>query len=108
MEEEANTSELIRRAKEAGNICDSPRTGPKRGVPDSIRRAGPHRKRKGAETVADSVKSIEGPKKKKSKNSEIFPPEIRPDWLKEDSVIDSLNASIVAEIAHNKMTKVLN
>ena len=46
---------------------------------------------------------------KRSLKTEIFPPEIRPDWLKEDSVIDSLNPSAVAGIiTHNKMTEALN
>ena len=59
--------------------------------------------------MADSVKSPEGPKKKKSKNSEIFSREIRLDWLKEDSVIDSLNTSAVAGIIpQHKMTEALN
>ena len=109
VEEDANTSELIRRAKEAGNIRDNPRTSAGRGTPDPSKKAGPQKKRKGAETVVDSVKSPEGLKKKRSKNAEIFPPEIRPDWLKDYSAINSLNALTVAGIiVQNKMTEALN
>ena len=85
---------------------DNPRTGSKKEGLVPSRVADPHKKRKGAETVADSDKSPEGPRKKKSKNSEIFPLEHRPDWLKEDSVINSLNPSAVATIiACHKMTE---
>ena len=79
VEKDAKTSELIRRVKEAGNIHDNTRTGSGRGTSDPNKKAGPQKKRKGAETVVYSIRSPEGPKKKKSKNSEIFPPEIRLD-----------------------------
>ena len=65
VEGDVNTSELLRRAKEAGNIRDNPRTGSKKGGPVPRRVAEPHKRRKGAETVADSAKSPEGPKRKK-------------------------------------------
>ena len=72
MEGDINTSELLRRAKEAGNIGDNSRTPSKRGVPDPSRAAEPHKKRKGAETVADSAKSPEGPKRKNPKSLRSF------------------------------------
>ena len=98
MEKDTSTTELIRKAKEAGNIHSKPRTGSGAYNPDSNKQAESNRKRKGAETVDDSAKSPEGPKKKKSKKSDIFPPEVRPDWLKKDNAINSLPASTVANI----------
>ena len=109
VEGNVDTSELMRRAKEAGNMLDNPRTGSKKGGPVPGRAAEQPKKRKGAMTAADSEKSPEGPRKKKSRNSEIFPLEHRPDWLKKDSVINSLNPSAVGTvIARHKMTEALD
>ena len=91
VEKVTSTIELIRKAIEAGNIRNNPKTGSGADNPDTNKQAESNKKRKGAETVDDSAKSPEGPKKKKSKNSDNFSGEIRPDWLKEDITINSFN-----------------
>ena len=58
-----STTELIRKAKEAENICSNPRSGSGADNPATSKQAESNRKRKGAETVVDSAKSPEAPKK---------------------------------------------
>ena len=69
VETDTSTTELIRKAKEAGN----PRTRSGADNPDPGKQAETNRKRKGAETVVDSAKSP-----RRNPKTDIFPAEIRP------------------------------
>ena len=64
----------------------------------------PTRKRKAQENKPEVSRS-NGSSKKKLKNSDIFPSSVRPDWLKEDKMINSLPRATVANvIAQSQMT----
>ena len=67
------TAELIEKAKRAGNIRNNPKTVNRAEDPDINKQAEHNKKRKVVEVVDDSVKTPEGPKRKKTKNSDIFP-----------------------------------
>ena len=100
------TEELENRAKRAGNIHGKSNTGNK--APGY---ATSKHDRKIIVSVTDdnNDNSSEGNKTKKTHNSEIFPLEVRPDWLKEDKMINSLPTLRVANvIAQNQMTIAIN
>ena len=66
------------------------------------------RKRKVQETDPE-ITCTSGSTKKKLKNADIFPPSVRPDWLKEDKMINSLPRATVANvIAQSQMTEAIN
>ena len=66
------------------------------------------RKRKAQESVSEVSQTTENPKRK-LKNSDIFPASVRPDWLKEDKMINSLPRATVANvIAQSQMTEAIN
>ena len=68
----------------------------------------PTRKRK-AQEIDPEISCSNGSSKKKLKNSDIFPPSVRPDWLKEDKMINSLPRATVANvIAQSQMTEAIN
>ena len=66
------------------------------------------RKRKVQDTDPE-ITCTNGSSKKKLKNADIFPPSVRPDWLKEDKMINSLPRATVANvIAQSQMTEAIN
>ena len=66
-------------------------------------------KRKQGEANKGADNSTEDPTRKKLNNSDLFPPEVRPDWLKEDKTINSLDSGIVANvIVQNQITVTIN
>ena len=103
------TSDLIDRARRAGNLGTSSQTKNNRKRNKGEKEKTPASKRR------SDVEEIENPQElstlrrsKKIKNSTVFPVDDRPHWLKEDSVIDSLPMSTVANvIAQAKMTQAL-
>ena len=58
--------------------------------------------------MSEVSQTTENPKRK-LKNSDIFPSSVRPDWLKEDKMINSLPCATVANvIAQSQMTEAIN
>ena len=112
VEPEITTVDLVRRAKKAGNL--QPR-GANKGQSDASSNLTsdsipiPARKRKSPEIDEDEIESSTPTLKRKLKNSDIFPPSVRPDWLLEDRMINSLpTATVATVIAQSKMTEAIN
>merc|ERR1712082_22713 len=105
---EATTRDLVEKAKRAGNIRSSQAVS----ITNTNSRTSnehPHpRKRKSNEGESEIPNTNEIPKKK-LRNSELFPSSVRPDWLKEDKMINSLPRATVANIiAQSQMTEAIN
>ena len=103
-----NTSDLVERAKRAGNICNNQATPVPISNTVTIDDPPQSRKRKAQESVSEVSQTTENPKRK-LKNLDIFPSSVRPDWLKEDKMINSLPRATVANvIAQSQMTEAIN
>ena len=104
-----STKELVDKAKRAGNIHTTrmvPLTSETNTETDNVTVM--TRKRKVQETDPE-ITCTSGSTKKKLKNADIFPPSVRPDWLKEDKMINSLPRATVANvIAQSQMTEAIN
>ena len=100
---------MVDKAKRAGNIHTTqmvPLTSGTNTETDNV--SVMTRKRKVQETDPE-ITCTSGSTKKKLKNADIFPPSVRPDWLKEDKMINSLPRATVANvIAQSQMTEAIN
>ena len=98
----------MERAKRAGNIRNNQATPVPISNTVTIDDPPQSRKRKAQESVSEVSRTTENPKRK-LKNSDIFPSSVRPDWLKEDKMINSLPRATVANvIAQSQMTEAIN
>ena len=100
----------MRRARKAGNLQSKSRghSDPSSNltVDDTSVTA---RKRKSLEAGEDDISTSASVSKKRLRNSDIFPPSVRPDWLLEDRMINSLpRATVATVIAQSKMTEAIN
>ena len=102
---------MVEKAKRAGNIRSTqmvPVTGGSNTNTATVNVSPPTRKRK-AQEIDPEISCSNGSSKKKLKNSDIFPSSVRPDWLKEDKMINSLPRATVANvIAQSQMTEAIN
>ena len=98
----------MERAKRAGNIRNTQSIPVTNTNTETIDDPPPTRKRKAQESKSEVSRS-NGSSKKKLRNSDIFPSSVRPDWLKEDKMINSLPRATVANIiAQSQMTEAIN
>ena len=112
VEPEISTVDLVRRAKRAGNLQPRGANNVQNDTNSNLTSDCipiPARKRKNPETDEDENGSSTPTSKRKLKNSDIFPPSVRPDWLLEDRMINSLpRATVASVIAQSKMTEAIN
>ena len=98
------------RARKAGNLrpMSKVHSNP---IPDQTEDSSPNlsRKRKSPDTTGEGANDSHSGPKRKLRNSDIFPPSVRPDWLLEDGMINSLpRATVATVIAQSKMTEAIN
>ena len=102
------TSDLVDRAGRAGNIRNNQATPVTISNTVTIDDPPQSRKRKAQKSVSEVSQTTKNPKRK-LKNSDIFPSSVRPDWLKEDKMINSLPRATVANvIAQSQMMDAIN
>ena len=98
----------MERAKRAGNIRNTQVVSITNTNSGSINDNPQSRKRKSNEGESE-IPNTNEISKKKLRNSDIFPSSVRPDWLKEDKMINSLPRATVANvIAQSQMTEAIN
>ena len=98
----------MERAKRAGNIRNNQAIPVTNANIQTIADPPQSRKRKAHESES-AVSHTNGSSKKKLRNSDIFPSSVRPDWLKEDKMINSLPRATVANvITQSQMAEAIN
>ena len=98
----------MERAKRASNIRNTQVVSVTNTNSETINDHPQSRKRKSNEGEPE-IPNTNEISKKKLRNSDIFPSSVRPDWLKEDKMINSLPRATVANvIAQSQMTEAIN
>ena len=103
-----STEELIARARRAGNISNKDKNAPPSAKRNTVATGDRGTKRK--EPSIDLTKDAEAAMGKipKKLNSQMFPKDIRPDWLQDDDTIDELTrAEALQTISQWNMTKAM-
>ena len=103
-----STEELIARARRSGNISNKDKNAPPSAKRNTVATGDRGTKRK--EPSIDLTKDAEAAMGKipKKLNSQMFPKDIRPDWLQDDDTIDELTrAEALQTISQWNMTKAM-